>query len=503
MTVAQNDDKVLDDLIANLEGRPARTTRAVGWSLSLATVAVIVLVSLFTLAQISALGRNAAEEALRAHRRERQFASALDSLRLSQALLDEQRLSSVLFGPPAPCVHPRGDVGCVVDQVLVGLTPLSFEQSRRLADAVNTPSDDPKWDALERAAANLAALERSVVPTAGSAEDIVQHSLYREAKAEVPRSPSRDWRLLDARLLAVALTANSGPSDRTLCTSLLARSVEPGDSPEVGSWQAECLRKSGASVEALERFRAVEEALDAAVGGDPSRPMCGRIRDGARTLAATAARVYNGLSMTLVSTSGDLGEASEAIEDAICLRRKAMQTPSQVAASEENRAVIAFQQGVRGARAVADLDVAHLAEARCWAERAIAANPQLPWSWTILHVLKSARGLDLPSLPPDSACGRVDPRPSRAEVARRLTFFDLEEFDPDELGKLLPLGWYAIEGGAGDDRVEVVLRAAGVRTQAEREAEPEDGQWTRERWLSLLQSGIRLLVAQVTGADPG
>lgn len=450
-------DAELDSLLAKLSPSrsPFRPGRLLSFALTLGTIAALAVLLLYGATQIGALQARAKLDAYDAHLRDRDLRAALDSLRASQAMLDEQRLVSVVDDPrscrklhrPAdfqpmpgnPGDIPAEEAACLVDQVLLGAKTLSFGESTALGTEAAT-TGDPVLAAVR----DLLALERNVAPTAGSARAVRAHPLYGGiANAAPPGVDPALWDRILAKRLAIVAAVELTDDD---CAKIQHFAVDAAQAFDVVTWQGECLRKRGTTPDAVgqarEHFQRAVDALPAILAAQPSLAvsdpkdevsLCSRVRAGARTLGATAARAYNGLAMTEVSL-GDLHDASEHIAEAVCLRRLAMQTEAQVALSEENQAVIAFRK-------------AEWLKARCTAEGALAANGQLTWSWTVLYLLRTGpppvqAAVAAPCPQVDAADAedrRVDlTRLSELDLHQRLTFFADGEFDRSELVKLLP-----------------------------------------------------------------
>ena len=521
------EDEALEEILG--ETRGSLWLRIGGRLFSIFTFVVMILLMLVMFRQSAQTDQDAFE----AFKREANVQNVMNSTRLVQSISAEEFLSfgssNRRGGPcqalltPTPSSPPSGacvqwvnkKIDALIHGRFVGISALRILSRVRPTTGFSEP-----LPSLSRILRDLNSLERWVVPLAPSIDTFLEDELYTRLLARVELAsrthPDSRWRIVRARLDALAVKVGGTSRARCdLCARLIwgkntgveppssMRRVDPNDSFEVYSWQAECLRKLPVLIEpkyaqlcplpskehalwdlakaaqvkgervARKRFKKAAEWLKSTsdllvedqglkprVGATvPDTLECGVLNlgehgVGLRTLATTAARVFNGRAMTLMNNSaikaGALVDAEEAIKKAICFRKSAKQTSAEVALSQENLAVIAYRRAYLKAKAdktdAEDIKKA-FDEARCLAEIAVADNVNLPWSWTVIYITgasyqslwgNDSEQTDCKELVDDSSLGLIRVRPNR-EVWRRLIFMEPGAFAPDELPGLLPL----------------------------------------------------------------
>lgn len=494
--MAQTEEEALDELLSQ-DTNPT-WSRWAAWIASIVTLGVVVTLMFVTMRQIAQTDRDAYE----AHRREVRVQRALDSARQLQSISAEQFLS---FGTsrgqaPACTAETVDSPACVAlaQSVLADFIQGTFlgsdglRQLRVVAGHPDAPEDLRDIAAFVRDANSL---ERWVAPMAESVDVLRADQLFRSVSERIPEGGTGPWPLVRARLDGIALAVGGANSDTCgACSELLwgdqpgssdeatPAFIDPSDSFELAVWQAECLRKlptlsdpafAGCSNSARDTSREAKLARDkgrqlsedqfrAATTWFESQALpddhkvCGVLASasgepaGRRTIATTAGRAYNGLAMSLINhpkvSTLTLEEAKQAIERAVCFRAEAQQTPSQIAGSGENLAVIAYRDALQALEEGQE-EAAREAfnEAKCRAEAAVTDNVNLPWSWTILYLTHTARPSVFEGL---ETCGDITGRPesevgghgrTSTRLWRQLSFFTPGSFAPEELPGLLPM----------------------------------------------------------------
>ncbi|MEM6928715.1 MAG: hypothetical protein AAF602_17385 [Myxococcota bacterium] len=500
--MARTEEEALEELL-NAD-QSISWSRITAWVASVVTFVVVVALMIVTMRQIAQTDRDAFD----AHLREARVQQALDAAREVQVISAEQFRAIGM----ASRSSDDASLQSLYDDFVHGRF-IPFDSLRRLRRVVTSETATNEDRLVASLILEMNSLERWIAPLAESTSDLQADQHYLAIERQLPDGESsKELALLRRRLDSIAVAvggANEGSCER--CANLLwgddlesldpeasPSFIDPADSFALAVWQAECLRKlpilvdpafatcSGEHTDeehaasqkrgrgvAEERFQVATEAFQAASADGEAficDVMAGDINEaqGNRTVATHAARAYNGLAMSIInheSVSAErLADARVAIERAICFREEAQETRSQVAASRENLAVIAYREAWQ-AHSAGNQGTAQDAfnRARCFAEVAVGDNANLPWSWTILYLTNTARSSIFEEAPNCAAAlgmaeGEVTRQSrSRSSLWRRLSFFEYDAFAPEELPGLLPMFPAGPFNRTGYDSLELML----------------------------------------------